>query len=221
MNRNMAAYDLWSTTYDVDPNPQTLLEQSDVLRLVAPQAGEYILDAACGTGRYCRLFQEKGAYVTGIDFSNGMLQVARKQMPYIEFLCHDLTKDFPFRDESFDKVNCAQAFKHLPDIRRPVSEFTRILKPLGTITFSVTHPEMNWEGYELSFQPSFILSAESDIYPHKFQDYFEAIDCAGLQLSAFCQVPISEKIQKYLTPDSFQKVKGRFQIAIFQAVRKN
>jgi hypothetical protein len=98
-------------------------------------------------------------------------------------------------------------------------EFARVLRAHGTLTFSVTHPEMEWDGYELSFNLSFVLSAESDITPHRFYHYFAAIEHAGLTLSTFRQVPVNVKIRQYLTAESFDKVKGRYQIAIFQAIK--
>ena len=186
--------------------------------MVAAAPGEHILDAACGTGRYCGLFQRRGAEVVGIDFSEGMLRVARQKMPTVAFHCVDLTGVLPFPDASFDKVNCAQALKHLPDLKSPLTELARVVKPCGTITFSVTHPEMDWEGYEMSCGLSFNLAAESDIHHHRFWQYFEAIDRADLRLSAFRQVPVGEKIREFLTTESFQKVKGRYQIAVFQAM---
>ncbi|MEZ5277707.1 MAG: class I SAM-dependent methyltransferase [Opitutaceae bacterium] len=216
-NRNRSAYDQWSEMYDLDPNPHTAMEEDDVVDMVAAAPGEHILDAACGTGRYCRLFQSKEAHVVGIDFSEGMLRVARQKMPTVAFRCVDLTGILPFPEASFDKINCAQALKHLPDLTIPLAEFARVLKPSGTITFSVTHPEMDWESYEMSSTLSFNLAAESDIHQHRFWQYFEAIDRAGLRLSAFRQTPVGEKIRKYLTPESYQKVRGRYQIAIFQA----
>ena len=215
MNRTQQAYNRWAGTYDTDRNPQTTMEEADVLALVAPAAGEYILDAGCGTGRYCRLFRELQAQVVGIDFSGAMLVIARQALPDIEFHHMDLTQPLLFADGAFGKINCAQTLKHLADLRPPLKEFARVLKPDGTITFSVAHPDMKWENYTLSYVPSFILSQESDIYPHRFCDYFEAIAQAGLTLAAFRQIPVDHRIKDYLTPESFAAVKGCYQVAIF------
>jgi ubiquinone/menaquinone biosynthesis C-methylase UbiE len=219
MSRTRDAYDRWSATYDSDPNPQKALEETIVVELVSPEPGDRILDAACGTGRYCRLFQDRGADVIGVDFSEGMLCVARTALPSIEFHYADLTSQLPFSDGEFGKINCAQALKHLPDIRLVLKEFARLIASGGTITFSVTHPDMNWDGYQLSYSPSFILSNESEIHHHRFCDYFEAIGMAGLKLVGFQQVPIDERTKEYLTIESFQKVKGRYQIAIFHSTK--
>ena len=215
MNRTQEAYDRWARTYDTDRNPQTAMEEADVLALVAPSAGERILDAGCGTGRYCRLFRELQAYVIGVDFSDSMLAIARKALPDIEFHRVNLTKPLPFAEGTFDKINCAQTLKHLADLGPTLKEFTRTLRPDGTITFSVAHPDMNWENYDLSYTPSFILSQEADIYPHRFCDYFEAITQAGLTLATFRQIPVDDRIKGYLAPESFAVVKGRYQVAIF------
>jgi ubiquinone/menaquinone biosynthesis C-methylase UbiE len=219
MNRTRDAYDRWSVTYDGDPNPQTALEESDVVELVSPRPRDRILDAACGTGRYCRLFRDSGAEVIGVDFSEEMLCVARTALPSVEFHYADLILPLPFSDGEFGKVNCAQALKHLPDIRPALKEFARVIASGGTVTFSVTHPDMNWDGYQLSYSPSFVLSNESEIHHHRFCDYFEAIEMAGLKLVGFRQLPIDERIKEYLTIESFQKVKGRYQIAIFHSTK--
>ncbi len=219
MSRTRNAYDRWSVNYDRDPNPQTALEEGSVVALVLPSPGDRILDAACGTGRYCRLFRERGAEVVGIDFSEGMLRIARSLLPKVEFHQSELTTPLPFPDGVFTKVNCAQALKHLADIRPTLNEFARVVIPGGTITFSVTHPDMNWEGYELSDLPTLILSAEADIHHHRFCDYFEAIEMAGLRLAEFRQVPVTERIRAYLTVESFEKVEGRYQIAIFHLIK--
>jgi len=216
MNRTKDAYDRCSATYDSDPNPQTVLQEPVVIELVNPKTGDRILDAACGTGRYCGLFRGRGASVVGFDFSEGMLRVAQAALPDIEFHLSDLMQPLPFPDGSFNKINCAQALKHLPDIGFALSQFASVLGPGGSVTFSVTHPDMNWEGYELSFLPSFVLSAESDIHHYSFSDYLEAIETAGLKVSELREVAVGERIREYLTAESFEKVKGRKQIAVFQ-----
>lgn len=220
MNKTKHAYDRWSEIYDSEPNSQKVLEEDGVLDLVSPSSGDLILDAACGTGRYCQLFQDGGADVLGLDFSEGMLSVARVKLPDIEFKCANLELPLPFPDEMFNKINCAQALKHISDLHPTLSEFSRIIVPGGTITFSVTHPDMNWENYVVSYSSIVNLKHEAEVYHHRFCDYFQAIAKAGLKLSGFRQVPVNATIREYLTPESYEKVKGRYQIAIFHSVKE-
>lgn len=215
------AYNQWAASYDSDPNPHTLLEHSWVVKAVNAQKDDIILDAACGTGRYTKEFVSKSRRVTGLDFSPPMLAIARNQCAGARFIKGDITRELQFPSNHYDKINCAQALKHIRRLSPVMKEFFRILKPAGTFTFSVTHPDMNWEGYRIVVRPSFTLAEQSDIYQHRFCDYFEAIESAGFQTLSISQVPISGKIKHLLTNESFRKVKGRYQIVIFTLVKSN
>lgn len=58
--RPRSAYDRWAGSYDSDPNPQTALEEADVLEVLAKLPPGRVLDAACGTGRYLiRLVEQR------------------------------------------------------------------------------------------------------------------------------------------------------------------
>src|SRR5215472_3101278 len=57
----------------------------DVLKLLAPQAGERILDLGCGTGQLTADIARSGAEVLGVDYSAEMIAGARKNFPAIRF----------------------------------------------------------------------------------------------------------------------------------------
>jgi SAM-dependent methyltransferase len=59
-----------------------------------------VLDVACGTGF---LTQHLGSEVTGLDQSEAMLKVARRRVPWAEFVRGDAF-GMPFADHSFDRV---------------------------------------------------------------------------------------------------------------------
>lgn len=65
-----------------------------------PQA-KTVLDLACGTGLSSDTFFERGLEVTGIDYSPGMIEVARKR-PYKELYCQRIDDVLPVADDSFD-----------------------------------------------------------------------------------------------------------------------
>lgn len=75
---------------------------TDVLELLAPRAGERILDLGCGTGHLTSKIAEAGAEVVGIDNSQAMIEQARRNFPDLRFEQADGT-DFHF-DEPFDAV---------------------------------------------------------------------------------------------------------------------
>ncbi len=61
----------------------------DLLNLLAPQAGEYILDIGAGTGHLTARIDEAGARVVGMDASSEMVMQARSLYPAIDFVQAD------------------------------------------------------------------------------------------------------------------------------------
>lgn len=71
---------------------------ADVVSLLAPQAGEYILDLGCGTGHLTAQIAESGAQVMGVDRSAEMVEAARTAYPNLRFEVVDA------RNLSFDQM---------------------------------------------------------------------------------------------------------------------
>ena len=218
--RTRSSYDAWASTYDSDPNPQTALEFAPVLHALRAQPGERVLDAACGTGRYAASLREQRVEVVGVDFSPEMLAIARAKLPDVELIEADISQPLPFADSSFDAVLCGQALKHLPDLTGPMREFARVLSPGGRLVFSVTHPDMDWSGYDMRPADIYVMREHADMFHHRFFDYFEAAEQAGFEVRRILQLKVGETIRHYLTDDSYALVKGRPQVLVM-ALGKN
>ena len=102
---------------------------TDVLELLAPRAGERILDLGCGTGHLTNKIAEAGAEVTGIDNSQAMIEQARKNFPNLRFENADGT-DFRF-DEPFDAVFSNAAIHWMRAPAAVAASISRALKPGG------------------------------------------------------------------------------------------
>src|SRR5262245_24425976 len=89
-------YDRWAEIYDRDGNPLTALEEPELDRLLGDVAGLDVVDVGCGTGRHALRLAARGANVTAVDFSEGMLAQAREKegAERVHWLVHDLT-DLP------------------------------------------------------------------------------------------------------------------------------
>jgi trans-aconitate methyltransferase len=75
---------------------------ADLLELLAPHAGERILDLGCGTGHLTAKIAESGAHVVGLDSSPEMIAEAKGNYPELEFVVAD-ARDFRF-EKPFDAV---------------------------------------------------------------------------------------------------------------------
>ena len=94
-----------------------------------------VLDAGSGSGRDSRAFNARGARVVGADVSEGLLDVARRDIPDVEFVHGDF-RALPFEDAVFDGVWSRASLVHLEtvaDVEKSLSEFHRVLKPEGVL----------------------------------------------------------------------------------------
>jgi SAM-dependent methyltransferase len=171
-------YDLWSETYDRTPNPIVAMDGRQTLGLLAPQRGERILDAGCGTGRHLKLLMDAGAKTIGLDFSQGMLEVARRNHPEALLVRADLQQPLPFSSACFDALLCALIGEHLGDLRVVFREMYGILKPAGRLVFSVYHPELAAAGKEANFLKGGV-EYRLGAYQHTVADYQRMLEDAG------------------------------------------
>src|SRR5438552_4991460 len=95
-----AGYDRWALVYDHDANPLPALEEPFVREAVGEVRGLAVLDLGCGTGRHTVWLAAAGAFVTAVDYSDGMLAEARRKpgAADVRFLVHDLHEPLPFPD---------------------------------------------------------------------------------------------------------------------------
>ncbi|SDK83310.1 class I SAM-dependent methyltransferase [Natronorubrum texcoconense] len=136
------------------PWAERLLDAAD------PQAGDRLLDVACGTGIVARSAAsrvgEHGA-VVGLDTNEGMLAVAAEttdddRRPTIEWRRGDAT-DLPFPEGRFDVVCCQQALQFVDEPSTALEEMHRVLAPGGRVALSVWRP--------LEHQPGYVVAADA------------------------------------------------------------
>jgi SAM-dependent methyltransferase len=173
-------YDLWSETYDRTPNPIVAMDARHTLRLLAPQPGERILDAGCGTGRHLKRLIDSGAKTIGLDFSQGMLEVARRNNPAALLVHADLQQPLPFGPARFDAVLCALIGEHLGELRVVFQEMYSILRPKGRLVFSVYHPELAAAGKEANFMRG-DMEYRLGAYQHTVATYQTMLEDAGFR----------------------------------------
>jgi len=103
---------------------------------------KHILDAGCGNGRYSRFLlaeADADASITGFDYSQQMLQRARKRLQNnrVTQVAADLTR-LPFPDTCFDAIVCGWVLEHLPDPRPGLRELARVMRPGGKLLLLAT-----------------------------------------------------------------------------------
>ncbi|HEY1372040.1 MAG TPA: methyltransferase domain-containing protein [Candidatus Binatia bacterium] len=98
--------------------------------------GVRLLDVASGPGYVAGAAAERGATVTGVDFSAPMVAAARQKYSKANFR-HGDAEALPFDDGSFDAVTMNYGLLHLGDPDRALAEACRVLRPGGRFAFTV------------------------------------------------------------------------------------
>lgn len=102
-------------------------------------AGQRVLDVACGSGVLARAVAARvgpGGSAVGLDMNPGMLAVAARIAPTIEWH-RGRAEALPFDDRSFDAVVSQFGLTFFPEREAALREMHRVLLPGGSLTVAV------------------------------------------------------------------------------------
>lgn len=144
-------FDPWPESYDAwfatPVGRQVKTVESDVLlAMLAPQAGERLLDVGCGTGVFTReVFAAARCTVVGLDISLPMLTkgVANSTGEQFVPVAGDMLR-LPFADDSFCRVYSMTALEFVGDARAAIAELQRVCRPGGTIVLTTLNSLSPW-----------------------------------------------------------------------------
>lgn len=194
-----------------------------LLELLGSVKNKRILDAGCGEGYLSRILAGKGAEVVGVDYSQNLLEIARKRtskestIEYIYGNCEDLCF---LKSETFDSIVSNMVLQDLSDYESAIKEMYRLLINKGSFIFSILHPcfstpESRWvkdeNGEKLywkvdhyfdegPYEQPWPLGAEEGVllFHRTLTSYFKTIKKAGFFLEDLIEPEPSEKmIQKH------------------------
>jgi ubiquinone/menaquinone biosynthesis C-methylase UbiE len=117
--------------------------RTEILGEIDPRPGEDILEIGPGSGAYTLPILEKGAHITAIDVSEGMINVCKKKVEEKGFnaqFYHGNILNIPVKDGTMDKAMAIGVMTHLPEkpmVKDAVNEMLRTVKKGGNIWFDV------------------------------------------------------------------------------------
>jgi phosphatidylethanolamine/phosphatidyl-N-methylethanolamine N-methyltransferase len=131
-------YDKLAKVYDLVFGPTLHPGRVKAIRQMDLRPGERVLEVGVGTGINLSLYP-KDCRVTGIDFSESMLEkardrVAREALRDVRLLQMDAA-DLKFPDDSFDIVYAPYLISVVPDPVQVAQEMRRVCRPGGRIVF--------------------------------------------------------------------------------------
>jgi len=140
---------------------------------IAP--GQDVLDVACGTGVLAREAARRvqpGGTVTGLDRNDGMLAVARRKAPGIDWR-HGLAEQLPFEDGRFDAVVSQFGLMFFEDRARALAEMWRVLKPGGRLAVAV------WDSLERTPGYAAMTALLHELFGEQIAEALRAPYCLG------------------------------------------
>src|SRR6476646_10254690 len=137
-DRIAGVYDVLNSVMTVGMH-QRWRERTAELARVGP--GSRALDVATGTGDLAIALRERGADVIGADFSEKMLEIARRKAPQIDFRTGNALA-LEFADDEFDAATVGFGARNFDDLQRGRDEMARVVKPGGrVVVLEITTPQ--------------------------------------------------------------------------------
>jgi SAM-dependent methyltransferase len=124
---------------------ETLTDMHElIVERLESQRGVRWLDLACGTGAVAELAAERGAEITGLDLSPGLIETAQERAQErglsIDYVVGD-AESLPFEDASFEVVSSCVGVMFTPDHEASARELVRVTRPGGRIALANWTPE--------------------------------------------------------------------------------
>jgi ubiquinone/menaquinone biosynthesis C-methylase UbiE len=165
--------------------------------------GERVLDLGCGDGRFTHDLEARFDHVYAVDYSDQMLQKAKRLCKQTEFYNCNLEFGFPRFDIKFDVITCKLLLMYIRNLDNLAANSYACLRPKGVLIISVTHPfkwitQTNYRGYlhesEIKIPIAHIRGTEIGFSNRTLQSYINSFAKAGFILETIMEVGV---------PDSF------------------
>jgi ubiquinone/menaquinone biosynthesis C-methylase UbiE len=204
----------WRIQVGTEGDTNRILNSDPVLWLfVGSVTGLTVLDAGCGTGYLSEHLRHRGAIVTGVDFSEQMIAIARRDYPDIDFRVDSCNRLETVPGESIDIVIANYVLMDTPDLPGAMRAFHRVLREGGLCVVVFSHPcfpqgkaSISPDADEITYQWSFPYFEEerrtdppfghftSDfIWFHRpLSDYWKAFKAAGFEVIDFEEPRVTE-----------------------------
>jgi len=186
------------------------------------KVGDAVLDLGSGAGNDCfvaRAIVGETGKVTGIDFTDAMLEKARKNneklgFTNVEFVKGDI-EEMPLEAKQFDVIVSNCVLNLVPDKKKAFAEMFRVLKPNGHFCVSdvVIKGELPEKLQKDAEMYAGCVSGAIDI-----NEYLQLIENQGFQSITIhkqkeIEIPV-EILREYLSPEEIQQLKNK-EIGIF------
>ena len=128
--------DKYVSIYDdlVFSRPRSIFEITSIINDYAPSETNYVLDIGSGTGHTVAALNMNGVKAMGVDKSEAMVSLSKKEYPKYEFIAADIMNPMLFDSNSFSHISCLYfTIYYISDKRQFFKNCYNWLKPNGKL----------------------------------------------------------------------------------------
>lgn len=149
------------------------LWKKSFVRLATKNSPKKVLDCATGTGDIAFILEKEGAQVTGLDFSEKMIDFAKvrggERNSQVNFIVGDIQK-LPFQDKEFDTVTVSFGIRNVESLELGLKELGRVAKSIHILEFGQPKNALYKKSYFTllrAYVPIFgLISKRGDAYEY-------------------------------------------------------
>ena len=195
-----AAYDLWASGYDAQPDNLMLAWDEEIFSSLLSNTDlqdKIIADIGCGTGRHWqKIFNLHPKKLIGFDVSDGMLKMLKQKFPEAD--THLLKDDHlnELKDHSCDYILSTLTIAHIENAEKALTEWKRVLVPGGEMTITDYHPTALANGGKRTFNHNG-ETLQIKNYVHSIDKIKNIARQLDLQVIRFVEKSIDESAKPY------------------------
>lgn len=177
------AYNSWAEQYDTNKNRTRDLEALSLKETLANRKFNSCLEIGCGTGKNTKWLVEQVENLTAVDFSEGMLAKAKKNVSShkVNFIQADITENWHFSGSHYNLITFSLVLEHIQNLHPIFEKAVQCCKKGGLIYISELHPFKQYSGSKARFETENGQQVVT-CFTHHISDFTEAAKASGLSL---------------------------------------
>ena len=185
MNEIINDYDAWAYQYDNNINPTRDLDKAVTKKSLSNLNFSNVLELGCGSGKNTEWLITKADKLVGLDFSEGMLDLARSKISSenVTFIKANLNEKWPVDNNAFDLATINLTLEHIENLDHIFNSVIMKLTKAGKCFVCELHPKKQLAGSKARFEESGTEKV-LDVFQHSELDYVQSAEKAGFNLLA-------------------------------------
>jgi len=171
------AYNIWASQYDTNDNKTRDLDREATIQTLSKYNFKNVVELGCGTGKNTMFLLKKADKITGLDFSQEMLNKAKEKIcdNRVKFQQTDLTNEWKINNDSADLITCSLILEHIKNLDFIFNQAQKKLKQNGFFYICELHPFKQYLGTKAKYESEHGVQ-ELETYVHHISEFLASAE---------------------------------------------